>query len=70
MKGKRARINRMLRRQNKEHKSPDYFASCHGKIRYDSFEQAQNASLEKPSIVKAYKCRHCAYYHIGRRFSK
>lgn len=65
-KGKKKRIKRQLRKSGGKFK-PDYLASCYGKIRHGSYEEASIAASEKPSIVKPYKCRHCKYYHIGRR---
>lgn len=69
MLGKRSRINRQLR-HNKDHKSPDYYASCHGKIRHATYEEAAQAAAEKPSIVKPYKCRLGDHYHMGRKESR
>ncbi len=61
--GKRKHIRMKLRSGNN---NPKKLASCDGKIRYTK-EQAHKAAEEKPSFVKAYKCKFCSYYHIGRK---
>jgi len=67
MGGKRSKIRQRLRRGGKE--TPHELASCYGKVRHATYEQAKAASLEKPHFVKPYKCQHCKFYHIGRRKS-
>lgn len=64
MRGKRQRIRQMLR---KGQNSPKYLASCYGKIQHGTYDQAKAAALEKPSIVKPYRCQFGEHYHIGRR---
>lgn len=67
MRGKRKRIRQALRRA-KNPVNPKYLASCQGKIRHASYEEAKLACVDKPDHVKPYKCTFCIYYHIGRRY--
>lgn len=62
---KRKRIKQQLRRA-KQAVSPRYLASCYGKVRHTK-ESARAAAAEKPSIVRAYRCKYCPWYHIGRK---
>lgn len=41
--------------------------SCYGKIRHESYEAARQMNIHKIDKVKPYKCKFCAYYHVGRR---
>lgn len=66
MLGKRQIIRRILRK-SKRPLSPKYLASCHGKVRHATYEEAKAAAALKPEKVKPYKCKFCPYYHIGRR---
>lgn len=61
--GKRKRIRQQLRAGKA---SPDYLASCYGKIRHTK-DSAKMELLSKPDYIKFYKCRHGDHYHIGRR---
>lgn len=45
-------------------------ASCYGKIRHSSYEEARAQNLHKIEYVKPYKCQFCIYYHVGRRPQK
>lgn len=62
--GKRKYIRKMVARTGRH---PKELASCYGKIRYSSYADAKTAADTKPERVKAYKCRYCANYHIGKR---
>ena len=67
--GKRLRIRKQLKTAAKKHSSvsPKYLASCYGKIKHSSYEEAKASADLKPEIVKPYKCQFCSSYHIGRR---
>ena len=62
--GKRKYI-RQLHRKNPRLNTKQ-LASCTGKIRYITYQEAKQVADNKPSIVKTYKCNFCKYYHIGR----
>lgn len=64
--GKRKHIRMKLRSGAR---NPKQLASCHGKIRYDK-KAAHTEADNKPANVKAYKCKFCAYYHVGRQQGK
>lgn len=46
---------------------PDYLASCDGKIRFETYGQAQNAADRLGSNAVPYKCRHGDHYHRGHK---
>lgn len=48
-------------------KSAKELASCFGKIRHNSYNDARDANKDKIDFVKPYKCQFCSYYHVGRR---
>ncbi len=52
--------------KNGAKQSPHELVSCYGKIRYNSYEEAKRKNAAKYGLVKAYKCKHCEYYHVGR----
>ena len=56
----RSKIRRKVRQTGK---SGDYFASCYGKRRFGDKGEAEPYLY---SFLKAYKCRHCIFWHIGR----
>lgn len=63
MVGKRKRIRRQLRRNGKL--NPLMLASCYGKIRH--VKRDRKTALEnRPSSVRFYKCKFCAWWHIGK----
>ena len=64
--GKRKYIRMMV---NNGHKDPKELASCYGKVRFNTYEDAKVQSDRKPEIVKPYHCKYCGKYHIGRRQS-
>jgi hypothetical protein len=51
---------RRLRRQEKR-------KACDGKRRHTSLQNAKVAASQSHwvSLVRAYKCKHCPYYHVG-----
>lgn len=59
---KRSRIRYQTRKFGR---NPKELASCTGKIRHKNYARAK-AAAEKIPNVRAYKCRFCDYYHIGR----
>jgi len=61
--GKRIYIRRMV---SKTGRNPKYLASCYGKIRHSSYAEAKIAAQNTSSRVKAYKCKFCKNYHVGR----
>ena len=63
--GKRQYIRDRVRRSGGK-VNPHYLASCYGKVRFDSFEDAK-AAADKLGEAKAYKCQLCDYYHRGRK---
>lgn len=65
---KRRRIRQQLR-TTKKPLNPKYLAACYGKIRHTK-ESAKKAASVKPDIVKAYHCKFCNNWHIGRKQSK
>lgn len=67
--GKRTRIRNQLKTANKKHVvvKPKYLASCYGKIKHSTYEEAKRSADAKPDIVKPYKCQFCPSYHIGRK---
>jgi hypothetical protein len=65
--GKRKRIRQQLKHGAKA--TPHELASCYGKIRYEKHEK-ERALEGRPSFIKFYKCKHCPYFHIGRRKEK
>jgi hypothetical protein len=65
MRGKRGDIRRRIRAGAKQ--SPHELASCYGKIRHSTYEAAVKNNAQKIGLVKAYKCKHCPYYHVGRK---
>ena len=63
--GSKKNIIRNKIRHNAKHKV-DELVSCYGKIRYNPYEEAKTKNDFKYGLVKAYKCKHCKFYHIGR----
>lgn len=59
---KRIRIRRQVKQTGID---PKEAASCYGKIRHDKREAYARA--EGLSTMKAYKCKYCPYFHVGRR---
>lgn len=68
MKGKRKRITKIQRRAQKlgRRVNTKELASCTGKQRHDTYEEAKARVEQRGVYVKAYKCQFCKYYHIGR----
>lgn len=67
MPGKRRRIRAQVRKAERGiERNTKYLASCYGKVRRTK-EEAHREADNRPDIVKAYKCKFCEYYHIGRR---
>lgn len=62
MGSKRARVRRLTKQTGK---NPKELASCYGKIRYDRLGAKQRA--DGISTMKAYNCRFCDYWHVGRK---
>lgn len=61
---KRWQIREMKKRDPKL--NPRRAVSCLGKIRYDTYEQADQAARAAVNC-HAYKCDYCPYYHKGRK---
>lgn len=68
MVGKHKRIKTAVRQAQKrgKHLNPKQLASCTGKIRHSTYEAAKSHNAQKGDAVKAYKCKFCPYYHVGR----
>lgn len=48
----------------------DYLASCSGKQRFASYEDAKEGASSLGSGATAYKCRYGNHYHRGRKSYK
>lgn len=48
---------------------PHFLASCYGKIKFDTYDQAKAAAESLGSAVP-YKCRYGDHFHRGRKDSK
>lgn len=67
MLNKRKYIRDRLKRGSVQ--TPHELASCYGKIRHSTYAAAKEAASKKPSPVRVYKCKHCDFYHIGKKRS-
>lgn len=67
MKGKHKIINRKVRAAQKNSRviDPKQLAACEGKIRHSKKEAYDRA--KEMGTTKAYRCRFCKYYHVGRK---
>ena len=66
---KRTKIRATLRNAQKRGvvMDPKELASCVGKIRYTSYEDARSHNALKDYAVNPYKCKFCPNYHVGRK---
>ena len=70
MRGKRSRKQRGNVRWTTPKPLPgknnvDKIRSCEGKLRHNTYAEAKAAAERLPGL-RAYKCRHCDYCHVGR----
>lgn len=64
---KRSKYKFRGRRQRKD--PIGKLVSCDGKVRWSTKQQAQEQAAKldyRDRPMRAYKCAHCGYYHIGR----
>lgn len=63
--GKQSRIRKMIKSTNM---SPHYLASCYGKIKFNTYAEAEEAA-SRINNAEAYKCKYGAHYHRGRIYN-
>lgn len=69
MGSKHSKIKKTIKKAQKKGRklpNPKELASCTGKIRHSSYEEAKEKNSAKVGLIRAYKCLFCDYYHVGR----